>query len=184
MKKNEIFDIKIEKTIFGGEGLGYYNDKVIFVPMAVPGDLLRVELISEKKTYGRALIKEVLEASNDRVSKDLISFEDYSGCDFAMIKYPAQIKYKKEILKEVMSKIARINIENIDFESAPIELNYRNKVAEPFVKINGEIKTGFYKKKSHEIFTTDVINLRSKVATDIMSKLLEKLNKFKGTKRE
>ena len=35
-------------------GLGYYNGEfAMFVPMSVPGDILKVEIISLKKSYGR-----------------------------------------------------------------------------------------------------------------------------------
>jgi 23S rRNA (uracil1939-C5)-methyltransferase len=53
VKKDEIIEIKIEKIVNGGEGLGYYNDFAIFVPMSVPNDILKIKIISVKKTYAR-----------------------------------------------------------------------------------------------------------------------------------
>ena len=53
LKKNEIIEIKIEKIVSGGEGIGYYNDFAIFVPMSVPNDIVKVKIISLKKTYGK-----------------------------------------------------------------------------------------------------------------------------------
>lgn len=181
MKINDIFEIKIEKLVFGGEGLGYFNDMVIFVPMSVPGDILKVKVISIKKTYARALIEEIISPSKDRVEGNKISFEDFSGADFSMIKYEKQIYYKSLILKDFFKKY---EIKNIDVVSSENKINYRNKVAEPFVKINSIITTGFYKKKSHEIFVSDEIVLRSKVASEILKKLLFKINEYSGKKRE
>ncbi|CAM3068717.1 23S rRNA (uracil(1939)-C(5))-methyltransferase RlmD [Streptobacillus ratti] len=185
MKINDIIDVKIEKLVFGGEGIAKYNDLIIFVPMSVPGDELKIKIISIKKTYARGLIYEIVKPSVDRISFDKITFEDYSGCDFAMMNYDAQIKYKSMILKDVMQRIAKEDIkEDIFVEKSENIFNYRNKVAEPFIKINGEIKTGFFKKKSHEIFVSDEVNLRSNIATKILEKLLFKLNEYKGTKKE
>lgn len=185
MKVNDILNVKIEKLVFGGEGISKHGEMVIFVPMSVPGDELSIKIISVKKTYARGLIQNILKPSKDRISTEKITFEDYSGCDFAMINYDSQIKYKSQILKDVMKRIAKLDIdEEIYIEKSSDIFNYRNKVAEPFVKINGEIKTGFFKKKTHEIFTSDKVNLRSKVSTNILEKLLKKLNNYKGTKHE
>ncbi|WP_156298950.1 23S rRNA (uracil(1939)-C(5))-methyltransferase RlmD [Streptobacillus canis] len=185
MKVNDIINVKIEKLVFGGEGMARYDNLVVFVPMSVPGDELSIKIISVKKTYARGLIEKINKPSVDRISTDKLSFEDYSGCDFAMMNYDAQIKYKSEILKDIMKKNAKEDVkDDIYVEKSEDIFNYRNKVAEPFVKINGEIKTGFYRKKSHEIFTSEEVNLRSKVATEVLDKLLIKLNYFKRTKKE
>ena len=143
MKINDIVEIKIEKLVFGGEGLGYLNDFAIFVPMSVPGDVLSIKLISLNKNYGRGLIEKIILPSNDRLDNKKITFEDYSGCDFAMIKYDKQVLYKSEILKDILKRLGKISIENISFEKSDDIYNYRNKVAEPFVKIKGKIYTGF-----------------------------------------
>ncbi|MGL4393506.1 MAG: TRAM domain-containing protein, partial [Fusobacteriaceae bacterium] len=43
LKIGNIIEIKIEKIIYGGEGLGYLNDFAIFVPMSIPGDKVQCE---------------------------------------------------------------------------------------------------------------------------------------------
>lgn len=184
MKINDIIEVKIEKMVFGGEAIAYYNNLAIFVPMSIPGDIVKVKIISIKKTYARAIITEIVKASPDRINDDKISFEDYSGCDFAMLSYENQIKYKKEILTEVINKIGKLNIDKIEVVSSNDILNYRNKIAEPFVKTNSIIYTGFYSKKSHNIFIAKDLNLRSKIASILIEKLLFKLNEYNGSKKE
>ena len=94
-------EIEIEKIVFGGEGLGRVDGFTIFVPMSVPGDKLEVEIISLKKSYGRGLITKIIEPSKDRIDDiKKMTFEDFDGCDFGMLKYEKQIKYKNEMLRE------------------------------------------------------------------------------------
>lgn len=178
MKTGDKIKIKIEKLVFGGEGLGYYDGFTFFVPMSVPGDEVEAEIISLKKDYGRALITSIIKMSEDRVSgADKISFEDFQGCDYAMIKYDKQLEYKSSILLETVKKIGKID--DINFEGiieADTRINYRNKVSEPFSKKDGKIITGFYQKKSHDVFEVENNILRSKVADKIVKKLLKKLN--------
>ena len=82
LKIGNIEKIEIEKIVFGGESLGYINGFAVFVPMGVPGDILEIEIISLKKTYGRGLIKKIINASLNRIENhELITFEDFNGCD-------------------------------------------------------------------------------------------------------
>ncbi len=182
MKKGSIVEIKIEKIIFGGEGLGYYGDLAIFVPMSVPGDLLEVEIISLKKTYGRGLIKKIITPGIDRAAGGRISFEDHHGCDFAMLKYNEQLKYKKLMVEDVLSRVGKVDLDKIEVSDtigAEDQFNYRNKVIEPFARKNGKIISGFFKKKSHEVFEVEENILQSKLSNEIISRIKELLNEAK-----
>lgn len=48
MKVNEKIVVKIEKIVYGGEGMAYYNELVIFVPMSCIGDIVEINIISVK----------------------------------------------------------------------------------------------------------------------------------------
>lgn len=180
LKKGQVVEIKIDKIVYGGEGLGYYNEFAMFVPMSVPGDIVKAEIISLKKTYGRALIKEIVTKGAERVDSKGITFEDFQGCDFGMLKYEAQLKYKKEMVEEVIRRIGKnseVKIE--DTLASPEEKNYRNKVIEPFALNKDEIITGFFKRKSHEVFQVEGNMLNSKLGNRVIERLKVILNKRK-----
>ena len=180
LKVSDIIKIKIDKIVFGGEGLGYFNDFAIFVPMSVPEDELEIEIISVKKTYARGLIKNIIKASPERIDSHKFSFEDFYGCDFAMLKYESQLKYKKLMVEEVMRKIAGLdNIQINDVLASEDIYNYRNKIIEPFSVYDNKIITGFFKRKSHEVFEVDENILNSKLGNKIIKGLKEILNKNK-----
>ena len=177
----QIIKVKIEKIVTGGEGLGYYDGFAIFVPMSVPGDFLQVKIISLKKTYGRALIESIIESSKERIDDiSKISYEDFQGCDFGMLVYQSQLKYKKSMVEDVLFKIGKIN--NIlvgEVVGADNPYNYRNKIIEPFSKMDGQIITGFFKRKSHEIFQVKENILNSKLGNEIINELKKLLNQNK-----
>ena len=181
-------EIEIEKIVFGGEGLGRVDGFTIFVPMSVPGDKLEVEIISLKKSYGRGLITKIIEPSKDRIDDiKKMTFEDFDGCDFGMLKYEKQIKYKNEMLREVLEKIGGINLENVKIEEileCSVKTNYRNKTSEPIYKKDGKIMTGFYSKKSHDIFSANENLLRSKISEKIIDKFLYIVNSYCKTSNE
>ena len=181
-------EIEIEKIVFGGEGLGRVDGFTVFVPMSVPGDILEIEIISVKKSYARGLITKIIKPGKDRIEDtSKVSFEDFDGCDFGMLKYDKQLEYKNQMLKEVLEKIGGINLENINIENiigSEIETNYRNKTSEPLFKKDGKILTGFYSRKSHNVFSAKGSLLKSKIAEEMINKFLEEINSYAGTKNE
>ena len=180
LKVADIIQIKIDKIVFGGEGLGYYNGFAVFVSMSIPEDELEIETISVKKTYARGLIKNIIKASPERIDSHKFTFEDFYGCDFAMLKYESQLKYKKLMVEEVMRKIAGLpDIEISDVLASEDVYNYRNKIIEPFSVYGNKIITGFFKRKSHEVFEVDENILNSKLGNRIIKELKEILNKNK-----
>ena len=181
-------EIEIEKIVFGGEGLGRVDGFAVFVPMSVPGDKLEIDIISVKKSYARGLITRIIEPSKDRI-EDLskVSFEDFDGCDFGMLKYEKQLEYKDKMFEEVLTKISGIDLENVQVGKiigSDEKVNYRNKTAEPFFKKDGIIQTGFYSRKSHNVFLAKESLLKSEIAKIIIDKFLQKVNSFSGTKKE
>ena len=181
-------EIEIEKIVFGGEGLGRVDGFTVFVPMSMPGDKLEIDIISVKKSYARGLITRIIEPSKDRI-EDLskVSFEDFDGCDFGMLKYEKQLEYKDKMLEEVLTKISGIDLENVQVGKiigSDEKVNYRNKTAEPFFKKDGIIQTGFYSRKSHNVFLAKESLLKSEIAKMIIDKFLQKVNSFSGTKKE
>lgn len=181
LKKEQIVEIKIEKIVNGGEGIGYYNDFAVFVPMSVPNDTLKVRIISTKKTYARGLIEEILIPGEERIEDiSKITFEDFQGCDFGMLKYEAQLKYKKLMVEDVMKRIGKLDgVVVRDTIGSDNPYHYRNKIIEPFSKVNGEIITGFFKRKSHDVFEVEENILNSKLGNQIIRELKEILNREK-----
>ena len=158
LKVSDIIQIKIDKIVFGGEGLGYYDGFAVFVPMSIPEDELEIEIISVKKTYARGLIKNIIKASPERIDSHKFTFEDLYGCDFVMLKYESQLKYKKLMVEEVMRKIAGLpDIEISDVLASEDVYNYRNKIIEPFSVYGNKIITGFFKRKRFYNFISIII---------------------------
>ncbi|WP_293721092.1 23S rRNA (uracil(1939)-C(5))-methyltransferase RlmD [uncultured Cetobacterium sp.] len=182
LEKGQIIEIKIEKIVYGGEGLGYYNGEfAMFVPMSVPGDVVKAEIISLKKSYGRALIVEIITAGAERIQNlNCITFEDFQGCDFGMLNYSAQVKYKKDMVEDVVRRIGKNNDITVEETlESPIEKNYRNKVVEPFSLNGKEIITGFFKRKSHDVFQVEDNMLNSVLGNKIITELKTILNNSK-----
>ncbi len=55
--------VKIQDVGYGGVGVARSDEGVIFVPGAFTGEVVEIEIISQKKRFARARLLNVLEAS-------------------------------------------------------------------------------------------------------------------------
>lgn len=101
-------EIKIEKLIYGGEGLAHHNGATVFVPFVLPGERVRAAPVEEKKKFIRARVEILLEPSPARVASRCPHFTVCGGCDYQHIPYEAQLTHKTEILRETLRRLGRI----------------------------------------------------------------------------
>jgi 23S rRNA (uracil1939-C5)-methyltransferase len=93
----------------GGSALGRHEGKVIFVPYALPGERVRVEIVEDHDRYAHARLVEILEPSPDRTSPacTYCGPQGCGGCQWQHIRYEAQLRYKTEIVADQLTRIGR-----------------------------------------------------------------------------
>jgi len=103
-------ELTLDGIAHGGEAIGRSGAKVIFVPYAIPGERVRVELVEVKERWARARLLEVLTASPDRVEPPCPYFGPYGcgGCQWQHIGYDRQAELKREILADLLRRLGRI----------------------------------------------------------------------------
>ncbi|BDU50648.1 23S rRNA (uracil(1939)-C(5))-methyltransferase RlmD [Haliovirga abyssi] len=170
MKKGDIINVKIDKIAFGGEGLGFYENLAVFVPMSVPGDIVKIKIISVKKNYARGLIEEILEKSSGRIEPRCKYFNKCGGCNFMMMDYKTQLDCKTDIVKNLIRDEKVIVNKTLGSKNS---YNYRNKVIQPFGTKNHKIISGFYMKKTHEVVDMDNCIIQPKISNKIIRKIKE-----------
>ncbi|MDY6968935.1 MAG: methyltransferase domain-containing protein [Spirochaetota bacterium] len=144
------FDLKIIKSVYGGSGLGFHDDKAIFVPFAHINELVRVEVTSYKRDHGFAQIVEILEPSKKRVEPRCCNFGICGGCDYLHLDYDEEISIKQNILKDSLVRIAKID--NNDIPKIDVVYSNRDRYrSHASVKNDNEGKIGFYKKGTNDL---------------------------------
>jgi 23S rRNA (uracil1939-C5)-methyltransferase len=120
-------DLRIEKLVYGGDGLAHHDGRTVFVPLVLPGELVHVETSSQKKKFLRGRVDHILEASPERVAAPCPHFGRCGGCHYQHIPYEAQLRYKAEILRETLSRIGRVQWDGpIETHGSP-PFGYRNR---------------------------------------------------------
>lgn len=92
---------------YSGEAVGDYEGQVIFVPLGIPGEVVRVELTEVHRRYARARLLEVLEPSSERVVPRCAYFGRCGGCHWQHIAYPAQLRFKQQLLAMQLQRLGK-----------------------------------------------------------------------------
>jgi 23S rRNA (uracil1939-C5)-methyltransferase len=100
--------LKIEKLVYGGDGLARTDEGVVFVPRTAAGDVLDVEIVARKKDYATARVKQIVEASPDRQEPYCPNYQTEGCCHWQHIRYPRQVDYKEAIVRESLKRLGRL----------------------------------------------------------------------------
>ncbi|MEC5424329.1 23S rRNA (uracil(1939)-C(5))-methyltransferase RlmD [Virgibacillus sp. C22-A2] len=152
VKKNETITLTFEDLTHEGNGVGKIGGYPLFVPYALPGEEATVKVVKVNKNFGFGKLLEVKQSSKDRVEPPCNVYYQCGGCQLQHMSYDLQLQMKHNQVKSVMRKIAHL-------DHVPVHptigmddpWRYRNKVQIPVGERDGELITGFYRMRSHEI---------------------------------
>ena len=80
MKKGQEIEVFIEKTEFGGYGIGFLEDKKIFVKGTVPGQKVKARVSKKKKDYAEGKFIEIIEKAPSQIDAPCPHFGPCGGC--------------------------------------------------------------------------------------------------------
>ncbi len=129
LRKHDSLELTIEKTAFGGMGIGRMDGFVIFVKGGVPEDRLTVQVFKKKRDFANAKILEILSPSPERTAAPCPYFGYCGGCQWQHVRYNSQLAYKKSHIEESLRHIG--GLENIvlhDVIPSENRFAYRNKM--------------------------------------------------------
>ena len=125
----EIVDVAAE-----GKALGRYNDVVVFVPMAVPGDVVDVQIRSKRRRFMEGFIVDYRKKSPLRAEPFCEHYGVCGGCKWQHLPYAEQLRYKQRQVNDQLARIGKIELP-------------------PLSPILGSAKTTFYRNKLEYTFS-------------------------------
>lgn len=121
--------LRIEKLVYGGEGLSRVDGEVVFTPFVLPGETVEAERTGSRKKAQRARLVNVAEPSPARVSPLCPYFGHCGGCQYQHAGYEAQLELKRGILAETLRRVGKIEFDEARIETVAGEpFGYRNRV--------------------------------------------------------
>jgi 23S rRNA (uracil1939-C5)-methyltransferase len=154
IKEKQQFPLTIKRLGINGEGVGYFKRQVVFVPGALPGEEVVVEVTKVHPKFAEAIVKKVRIRSEHRVKAPCIVYEQCGGCQLQHLEYGQQLKEKRDILIQALERHTRFTIEEMDIRSTigmDNPWHYRNKSQFQLGEDHGKVIAGMYSIDSHRL---------------------------------
>jgi 23S rRNA (uracil1939-C5)-methyltransferase len=157
--------LTIEKLIYGGDGLARLpaespankdrgRGKAVFIPFVLAGENIEAALTEEKPGFARAKAVRIVEPSPHRITPPCPHFSRCGGCHYQHATYEHQLDIKKEILRENLRRIAKLELQcEIQVHPSP-PWNYRNR-SRLQVQTQPKFAAGYFKFASHELLPVE-----------------------------
>jgi 23S rRNA (uracil1939-C5)-methyltransferase len=166
------FELTIEKLIYGGEGLGRADGRVIFTPYVLPGERVLVEPVSVKGGLVRARLQEVLTPAEGRVEPQCPYFGRCGGCHYQHADYGLQIEAKRAILRETLQRVGKLEAPDDIAVIAGKPWGYRNRAQ--FHMAGSAI--GFLEAHSHRLCPIAHCPISSPRVNEALAALIEMMH--------
>ena len=153
------FELHLTDMAHGGDALGRYEGKVIFVPYAIPGEEALVETVEDKGSYARAQLIEILSPSPHRVAPPCPHFGPgkCGGCQWQHIAYQAQLEFKAAVVRDQLARIGHLTDVSVKWTiPSASPWHYRNHVQ---FAVSDDGQLGFVATNGRRVETIEVCYL-------------------------
>lgn len=172
LKKNDIFEAKIEGYTSEGSGVCRINGRAVFVPRTIQGEVWKVRIVKVTNTavYGRA--EEAVSLSPERLAPGCKSFLRCGGCVLQHMSYDEELRFK---LQKVNNALKRIGGQSTDAKSiiGSDEISrYRNKGIYAVRSVGGKPCSGFFAARTHELIPIEACLIQTELADKVAASVL------------
>ena len=122
---------KVEITAIGSEGkaLGRVDDKVVFVPMLVPGDVVDIQVTRKRKSFMEGFVTMFHKYSELRQEAKCKHFGTCGGCKWQHLPYKLQLEFKHQQVIDNLKRIGRFDLPEVNpIMGSEKQYFYRNKL--------------------------------------------------------
>ena len=171
-------EVRIGRLGAQGDGVAEGPDGPLFVPFALPGEL--VSVIAAPGSDRAGLI-EVLEPSPDRIAPICPHFGICGGCALQHLEEGAYLAWKRELV------VAALRSRGLEAEVEPVRpvpLGSRRRAALALGRSKQGVALGYRRARSHELIDIEVCPVLSPRIVDRLPKLKQALAPLLGGKRE
>ena len=154
---SEQTEVLIEKLVHGGSGLARLaTGQAVFVPGALPGERVVVDIRKKRKGILEAALVRVLSPSKDRITPLCRGEKECTGATWPHIAYPAQLIYKQEILLDTLKKIGAMEPKRpLPILPSPRTDHYRLRTQFNVRMKDNEQRIGFFRQGSYDLIEVE-----------------------------
>jgi 23S rRNA (uracil1939-C5)-methyltransferase len=168
---SQVIDVQLTAMAHGGSALGRHQGRVVFVPYAIPGETVRVEIVESHTRWAQARLLETLESSPHRVEPPCAYFgpDRCGGCHFQHIAYETQAELKRQVVVDQLARVGGVHNANVqEIIGAAEPWGYRNH-AQFSVTTDGQL--GFLTADTHHVIPVEECLILEPLLDDLWAAL-------------
>lgn len=181
MKVGQTFPLTIKRLGINGEGVGYFKKQVVFVPGALPEEVVVAEVTDVKNKFAEAKIKKIRSKSPHRTTPPCPIYEQCGGCQLQHLKYDQQLTLKRDIVIQSLERHTKLNVGKLDIRPTigmDDPWNYRNKSQFQVGRHKEKVIAGLYGANSHKLIDIDNCIVQHSATTEVTNTVKKILQDF------
>ena len=121
--------VVLDRFSFGGETVGKMADgKVCFVRGGVPGEVVEVSVVCDKKNFSRGKLEKVTQSSPQRITPECPHFGKCPGCSYLQVPYEVELAAKAAQFNDFLNRGKAEKIVPQAPFGAPERFHWRNRI--------------------------------------------------------
>ena len=167
--------LTIKRMGINGEGIAYYQNTLIFIPQALPGEIILGEITAITHNFCRARLLQIIRSSKLRNPSPPQLFGQVGGLELAHLSYPQQLKYKRLMVTEALRHFRPQGYRSYLVKptiKADNPWHYRNKAQFQLRQKKGKLICGLYQTGTHQVVDSLDIPTQRPLTLHILQSLL------------
>ena len=150
-QKNQLVTLEITDITEEGNGVGKLDGFTLFVPGTAVGDKISARVVKVQKSFGYAIVEELLCPGPGRIEPDCPVYRPCGGCCLRHITYDAELSLKQNWVEQHLRRIGGVKAPVLPILSSPQQVGYRNKAQYPVRRGVRGVELGMFGKRSHRV---------------------------------
>lgn len=174
VQKNEEYIVTIIDYGCEGEGIAKINNFTVFIPGAMKEEKVKIVIVKVNTSHAFGKVLEIITPSKARQDTDCTTYQRCGGCNLRHMKYKETLELKKNMVQNLVDKSLKTKLIVKDTIGMEKPYHYRNKAQYPVgYNKNGEMVTGVYAKRSHEIIEINACSIQMPISEQIAKFILQ-----------
>lgn len=172
--------LQVSQLDYMGAGIAYYEGKVVFVPQALPDEVVTVQLIEQKANYAKAKLISIDKAASHRIKPLCEHYQNCGGCDLQHLDIANQRQTKIDLLTQRLTRSCQQSLTpEPSIVGEPWNYRRRARLATWYDVKSNSLSLGFRQESSKQVVNIDQCPVLAKELACLIKPLRELLNQLR-----